>query len=146
MYKKLEDVLNHLYQIITFYYCWIEGNTHRKMTYENTSNCIHATFKDAVDAFNERYWNYDRKYGVLSGKDNDLDDYIHASIVKFSGVGYILNDFAWHRFDKYINNRIKYRKYSISYIHRDWVEDLANWLENIKFSDFNKLFIKLFGK
>lgn len=144
MYRKIENILNFL----TPGYGSFNGSIHREMTSEDTNQLKKATYADAVKAFNERKWNLNTTYEICLTGEDYKKDYIHANIVKFSGIGYIMNDFAYARFTKYLKCVIIAKRYNTTYNPTDWVQTLSDFFERI-FSSKSKTNIvvqKLFFK
>lgn len=93
--RKYETFMSILLGIITLgiYPCF-EWDIHKSMTKGSTRDFINATYSQFLEKFNSTKWEATSRWGnSVFGEDNTSRNFteMHASIICFNGMGYVLS-------------------------------------------------------
>ena len=88
-----------VFVLILIFACLIPYSTHFDMTREGQEKYALGTFKDFLAEYKKRNWRQDSSFeNSHFSIEGHKDGYIHASIIRFGGVGMVLYPWSWIRF------------------------------------------------
>ena len=94
-------VVTAVFLFMKYFVGWL---THRDMVKEHCKIYGKGSFSDFMREFVKVEWHRKDEQPVSYFSDNYDSDYVHASIIKFNGIGMTLSFWGWIKFDMFVNN------------------------------------------
>ena len=87
--------------VFTLYVLIVSIHSHRSMTRRYSDKLAYGTFSDFLREMASHNWERDPRFPT-SFFDSKTDSEVHASVVRFDGVGMILSPLDWLRVCRYL--------------------------------------------
>lgn len=95
--------------LICLIWITVEWSTHREMTRNHADKLAYGNFQDFMREFGRHTWEPRTSHFPDSFFDRQTNSEIHASIVRFNGVGMLLSPLGWFRVTRFLKaNKIKH--------------------------------------